>query len=127
MGISHYQASWVGGEKWAEPSWPGPDHGGEYWDRARLEKHYAPWAELARRGVGVHCGEGGAFKFTPHPVVLAWLRDVLEILTSHGIGFALWNLRGSFGILDSDRKDVAYEDWHGHKLDRKLLDLLRRF
>ncbi|MDB5250027.1 MAG: hypothetical protein JWQ40_4421 [Segetibacter sp.] len=22
--------------------------------------------------------------------------------------------------------DVAYEDWHGHKLDRKFLDLLRK-
>jgi hypothetical protein len=59
--------------------------------------------------------------------VLAWLRDVLEILTSHGIGLALWNLRGSFGIVDSGRKDVQYEDFHGHKLDRKLLELLQEF
>ncbi len=33
----------------------------------------------------------------------------------------------AFGILDSQRQDVAYEDWHGHNLDRQLLDLLRRF
>jgi endoglucanase len=59
--------------------------------------------------------------------VLAWLRDVLEILKEHGIGWALWNLRGAFGILDSGRADVAYADWHGLKLDRKLLDLLRQF
>lgn len=32
---------------------------------------------------------------------------------------------GDFGILDSERKDVAYEDWHGHLLDRKMLDLLQ--
>ncbi len=60
-------------------------------------------------------------------MVLAWLRDVLEILTSNGIGLALWNFRGSFGILDSGRKDVQYEDFHGHKLDRKLLNLLQEF
>ena len=24
-------------------------------------------------------------------------------------------------------KDVEYEDWEGHKLDRKLLDLLLRY
>jgi endoglucanase len=127
MSVSHYKASWVGGENWALPTWPGPDHDGEHWDRARLERHYAPWAELARQGVGVHCGEGGAFKHTPHAIVLAWLRDVLEILKGHGIGWALWNLRGAFGILDSGRADVACEDWHGLKLDRKLLDLLRQF
>jgi len=60
-------------------------------------------------------------------VVLAWLRDILEILTGHGIGLALWNFRGPFGIIDSGRKDAAYEDFHGHKLDRKLLDLLQEF
>ena len=42
-----------------------------------------------------------------------------------GIGFALWNFRGAFGVLDSGRADGVYEDWHGHKLDRKLLDLLK--
>jgi endoglucanase len=75
----------------------------------------------------VHCGEGGAYNKTPHKVVLAWLRDVLEILTGNGIGLAVWNLRGSFGIVDSGRDDVDYEDFHGHKLDRKLLELLQEF
>ncbi|RQW09613.1 glycosyl hydrolase family 5, partial [candidate division KSB1 bacterium] len=62
-----------------------------------------------------------------HHVVLAWFRDVLEILTPHNIGYALWNFRGSFGIVDSGRTDVAYEDWHGHKLDRAFLELLQAF
>jgi endoglucanase len=122
MFISHYKASWVNSANYPEPAWPG--HG---WDRKRLEQHYQKWADLAKMGVGVHCGEGGAFNRTPHNVVLAWLRDVLEVLTGHGIGLALWNFRGAFGILDSDRKDVDYEDFHGHKLDRKLLKLLQEF
>jgi len=29
--------------------------------------------------------------------------------------------------MDSGRTDVDYEDWHGHKLDRKLLDLLQKY
>ncbi len=127
MGISHYKASWVGGENWPEPSYPGFLQDGLFWDRSRLEAHYQPWIELARQEVGVHCGEGGAFSYTPHRIVLAWLRDVLAILTPEGIGYALWNFRGSFGILDSGRQDVQYEDWHSHKLDRKLLDLLQEF
>jgi len=126
MGVSHYKAPWVGGESWPEPTWPGDFFDG-HWDRARLEQCYAPWADLARRGVGVHCGEGGAFSHTPHGVFLRWLRDVLEILTAHGIGYALWNFRGPFGVLDSERQDVAYEDWHGHRLDRRLLNLLQEF
>jgi endoglucanase len=43
------------------------------------------------------------------------------------IGYALWNLRGPFGVLDSDRADVDDEDWHGHKLDRRLLELMQAF
>ena len=34
---------------------------------------------------------------------------------------------GSFGVLDSGRQDVPYEDHRGHKLDAKMLDLLRSF
>jgi endoglucanase len=127
MGISHYRASWVGGENLPEPTWPGARDHRDSWDRAKLAEHYEPWAELARQGAGVHCGEGGAFNKTPHDVFLRWLRDVLEILTSHSIGYALWNFRGSFGVLDSGRQDVDYEDWHGHSLDRELLELLTEF
>lgn len=123
MEISHYQASWVESSKYfPEPRWPMKD-----WNRERLEKHYVPWVELAQKGVGVHCGECGCHNKTPHAVFLAWFRDVLDILKSHNIGYALWNFQGSFGLLDSQRADVAYEDWKGRKLDRKLLELMREF
>lgn len=125
MGISHYKAPWVGGETFPCPKWPGGEHYGQVWDRARLEAHYANWAELMTQGIGVHCGEGGCFRETPHAVFLSWFRDVLEILAGHGIGYALWNFRGAFGVLDSGRKDVAYKDWHGHRLDSDLLKLLQ--
>ena len=80
----------------------------------------------ARRGVGVHCGECGCFNRTPHPVFLSWFEDVLTILERYNIGFALWNFGGTFGVLDSGRADVAYEDWYGRKLDRKLLALMQK-
>ncbi|MFW5742280.1 MAG: endoglucanase, partial [Spirochaetota bacterium] len=72
-------------------------------------------------------GEAGAFNRTPHGVVLAWFEDVLQILTPRNIGYALWNFRGPFGILDSDRHDVEYEEWYGHELDRDYLSLLQRY
>jgi endoglucanase len=39
----------------------------------------------------------------------------------------MWNLRGDFGVLDSGRQDVTYEDFKGHKLDRKMLELVRKY
>jgi endoglucanase len=127
MGISHYKALWVGGENFPEPVWPGALHDGQAWNRQTLENHYKRWASIARNGIGVHCGEGGAYSYTPHLTFLSWWRDVLEILTTHNIGYALWNFRGSFGVLNSNRHDVIYEDWHGQKLDKQLLDLLQAF
>lgn len=127
MGVSHYHAHWVNGMDWPEPRWPGGYHHGESYGVPELERDYRPWIELASKGVGVHCGEGGAFNQTPHAVALAWFEDVLRILTPANIGFALWNFRGPFGVLDSGRQDVAYEEWHGHLLDREYLSLLQRY
>ncbi|WP_020596917.1 glycoside hydrolase family 5 protein [Spirosoma panaciterrae] len=125
--ISHYKAPWANKDPdhLPEPKWPG-QVGDKYLSRAMLETFYQPWIDLVNNGVGVHCGECGCWNKTPHPVFLAWFSDVLDILSSHGIGFALWEFVGSFGILDSGRTDIVYEDWYGHKLDRKLLDLIRR-
>jgi endoglucanase len=126
--VSHYQASWV----WKDPSqapvpvWPGIIDGKQY-GREQLEEFYKPWIELKEKGVGVHCGECGCYNKTPHKVFLAWFEDVIDILTSNGIGYALWNFRGDFGILDSRRADVDYSDWYGHKLDSRLLDLLKKY
>ena len=122
MTISHYKASWVNSANFPTPVWPGNG-----WDKNRLRQHYQPWIDLKKTGAPVHCGEGGTYNKTPHDVTLKWLRDVLEILTENDIGYAIWNFRGSFGIMDSDRSDVDYEDYDGHKLDRKMLNLLQEF
>jgi aryl-phospho-beta-D-glucosidase BglC (GH1 family) len=90
-------------------------------------KMIQPWQALAAQGVGVIVGEWGAFNHTPHAVVLSWMRDCLDNWRAAGFGWALWNFRGSFGILDSERKDVTYESFKGHKLDRQMLELLRQF
>lgn len=127
-GISHYRASWVDRNgTFPTPTWPLLNKDGSVkYDRARLEAHYAPWGELARKGIGVHCGEAGCYNKTPYDVFYAWYSDVMDILKGHGIGYALWNFRGTFGILDSGRTDIELEDWHGHTLDRRLLTLLQK-
>lgn len=126
--ISHYKASWMNGsDKWAEPTWPLKLGGTNVWDQERLRREQIePWKALAAKGVGVHVGEWGAFQYTPHAVVLAWMRDQLELWQEAGWGWSMWNFRGSFGPLDSNRTDVKYEDWHGHKLDRAMMELIRQ-
>jgi endoglucanase len=129
MRVSHHRANWVNGsDQWPEPTWPLKEGDKAEWNKERLRRErIAPWQALEKRGVGVHVGEWGAHNRTPHPVVLAWMRDQLELWKEAGWGWALWNLRGSFGVLDSGRRDVAYEDFRGHKLDRRMLELLQRF
>ena len=97
-------------------------------DRAWLwNKNIEPWKRAEAKGIGVMVGEWGCYNKTPHDVVLCWAEDCLANWKRAGWGWAMWNFRGSFGILDSERKDVEYEDWEGHKLDRKLLDLLLKY
>lgn len=126
--ISHFRASWVFKNPDDSPAvvWPGVIDG-KHFSRKNLEELYQPWIDLVKKGVGVHCGECGCYRETPHQVFLAWFEDVLSVLTENQIGYALWNFRGDFGILDSGRKDIQYEDWYGHKLDRKMLDLLKKY
>jgi endoglucanase len=125
--VSHYHAGWVDKRlDFPHPLWPAVKRDGSgLVTRDTLDAHYEPWGWLVRQGIGVHCGEAGGFNQTPHDAFLKWMCDVLDILKSHSIGWALWNFRGSFGVLDSGRNDCEYEDWHGHKLDRKLLTLLQ--
>lgn len=98
------------------------------YDRAtHWKEQIEPWKALEAKGAFVHVGEWGAFNRTPHPVALAWMEDCLRNWKEAGWGWALWELRGGFGVLDSNRADVAYEDYKGHKLDRKMLELLRAY
>ncbi len=129
--VSHYTATWVPKdefESFAPPAWPLKDDHGLVWDKERLRREdIEPYLPLVKKGVQVHVGEWGVYNKTPHAVALAWMEDSLSLWKEAGWGFSLWNLRGQFGVLDSGREDVAYEDYKGHTLDRRMLDLLRRY
>jgi len=101
--------------------------GGEMRDREWLKRRLEPWRKIQEQGVGVMVGEFGAHSPCPHDVVLRWMEDMLINWKEAGWGFALWNFRGSFGIMDSGRADVAYEDFNSRKLDRKMLTLLQKY
>ena len=127
--VSHYTATWVPEnefESFEKPTWPMVDARGVRWDRGRLRQELIEkWRPLMDLGVPIHVGEWGCYTKTPHDVVLAWMGDLLALWKEAGWGWALWNLRGGFGVVDSGRTDVDYEDFQGHKPDRRLLELLR--
>ena len=127
FGLTHYRAEWVTGSgSWSTPTYPLRD-GARLWGRDTLrQQRIDPWKALEGKGLGVIVGEFGAYNRTPHGVVLDWMRDSLQLWRDAGWGWALWNFRGPFGILDSGRSDVAYENWRGHKLDRAMLEVLRQ-
>lgn len=126
--ISHYKANWMkGSDQWPEPTWPLKITEKDVWDKEKLRKELIkPWKALEEKGGGVHVGEWGAFNKTPHKIALAWMTDCLDLWKEAGWGWGLWNFRGPFGVLDSKRSDVKYEEFRGHKLDREMLELLRK-
>ena len=70
--------------------------------------------------------EFGVHNQTPHKVTIDFLTDLCAFFRQNKLGFALWNLTGSFGIINSDRTDCKYEMYQGYKLNRQMLDALTK-
>jgi endoglucanase len=127
MPLTHYKAPWVNwNESWPEATWPLTQSDGKVVGRGTIRRELIkPWKDFEGKGVGVMVGEFGVHNQTPHRFVLSWMHDMLEEYKMVGWGWALWNFTGSFGICDSGRYDVAYDSWHGRKLDRGMLEVLQ--
>lgn len=131
MLISHFRATWPNMEQLMsfpedKLSWPLVANGKRYDRQSIYESSAKPWQPWIAQGGNVHIGEMGCYNKTPHEVALAWLEDVFSVFKEQGWGWSLWNLQGDFGVLNSRRKDVKYENFKGMLLDRKMLELLKR-
>lgn len=127
--VTHYGIPWgpplaqIGKEP--VPTWPLKDAEGNTYDKQMLETKFHPWGELAQHGIPIHFGEMGCSNHTPSQVAYAWFDDTLDVIGSLHSGWALWDFRGPFGILDTGRAGTRFKDWHGHQLDATLLHLLQ--
>jgi len=74
------------------------------WNRGTVERKLAFAADWARdRHVPVICNEFGAFRDTAPPDSRArWITDVRLSLEQVGIGWAMWDYSGNFGLLSRD-------------------------
>ena len=85
-------------------------YGHDHWDAARIESEMKQAAEWARRrGVPLVCNEFGVYREHADPEDrAAWLHDVRTALERNGIGWAMWDYSGSFGVVTKkDGKAVA--------------------
>jgi hypothetical protein len=84
-------------------------YGDEHWDAERLERMIvlaADWAQ--KRGVPLTCNEFGVYRaYAPADARLRWIEDVRVALERHGIGWAMWDYAGGFGV--AVRKDGRAE------------------
>lgn len=114
--LTHHRAPWVAPTE-EEPAWPLrmdladarrdgyvplPGETTATWDDGALERVLRPWFELVDAGGAVHVGEMGAYSAAPAAVRAAWLDAAVRVLERHGVGWALWNLRGPFGLADTE-------------------------
>lgn len=125
--LTHYGADFIGDLPKEPPTWPLASGYGSGWQIRSPEDTVAKYQSAIDAGEFCMVGEFGCRPDVPHEVALAWMEHCLKLWRAKNLGWALWNLRGTFGILDSGRKDVRYEDFNGHKLDRKMLELLKRY
>ena len=69
--------------------------------------------------------EFGVYNKTPHDVTKAYLEDVVSVFNKDKIGFAMWNLIGTMGIINSGRTDMTYDQYRGKQLDRELTGIMQ--
>ncbi len=98
-------------------------------NKAYLYEHYfKQWVDFKKTTtIPVVACEFGVYNKTDHDTSLKVLEDDLSLFKENNIGFALWNFSGAFGIFDSGRDDVEYENYNGHLLDRAMLELLKKY
>jgi len=126
--LTHYRIPWARpmSDQVPLPTWPLKDSNGKVIaDKQTKRAAMSPWSELAGHGVPLHFGEMGCGHHTPPAVAYAWFNETLDLMGELHSGWALWNLRGPFGILDTGRTGTKFENWHGHQLDTTLLNLLK--
>jgi endoglucanase len=72
------------------------------WDRAKVAARFAEAAAWAdKHNARVYCGEFGVYReFSPAADRGRWLADTVAALGEHGIGWAMWDYAGGFGLFE---------------------------
>lgn len=63
-----------------------------------------PLVLAKQTGLPLYCGEWGCLPTVPQTDLLAWYTDARSAFEENGIGWANWDYKGSFGIVDREGK-----------------------
>jgi endoglucanase len=87
-------------------------YGLDRWNAGRIDAEIgqvSAWAE--HWGVPVICNEFGVYRKNAEPKDrLAWLTDVRTSLEKHGIGWAMWEYHGGFGVVTTENGQPLPDD-----------------
>jgi len=91
----------------------------DHWDGHRIQLQIDAAAVWGRtNGVPLICNEFGVYReHSDEQSRMNWIRDVRTALETDGIGWAMWDYRGGFGV-------VWKQDGQPAKVDRKVVEAL---
>lgn len=82
--------------------------------------------ESARaENIPVMIQEFGVYNKTPHNVTIGYLTDAVSVFNKAKVGYAMWNLIGTMGIINSERADCIYEQYRGKLIDRQMTTIMQ--
>jgi len=86
-------------------------YGQDHWDASRVEAEINQAADWGKRnGVPLVCNEFGVYRHADPEDRVAWIKDVRTALERHGIGWAMWDYSGSFGVVTKKDGKAALDE-----------------
>lgn len=71
-----------------------------------IRKHFAkPIAVSKKYNLPLYCGEWGCLNTVPDAARLQWIKDMKTVLEQNNIGWATWDYKGGFGLINSKKEE----------------------
>ena len=123
--LTHHTASWTSIKDYKGPvNYPGiivreedikglPDSlrteiakNKNYYDINSMRQHFAKAIELAKKyHLPLYCGEWGCLTTVPDAARFQWFRDMKTVLDENNIGWATWEYKSDFGIINNNHAE----------------------
>jgi len=123
--LTHHEASWTRIKDYKGPvNYPGvivkeedtknlPDslrkevlRNKTYYTKETIAAHFAkPIAMSKQLNLPLYCGEWGCLSTVPDEARFQWFRDVKAVLEENNIGWATWDYKGGFGIINGKNEE----------------------
>ncbi len=123
--LTHHEASWTRIKDYKGPvNYPGvivkeediknlPDtlrneilKNKNYYTKDTIAKHFAKPIAIAKQyDLPLYCGEWGCLTTVPDEARFQWFRDIKSVLEANNIGWATWEYKSDFGIINKKNQE----------------------